>query len=121
MILPAAKGSYARLLELNNYKSVTYLMSLLGDSFTGQYNGKDLQTFLIKCLDFRHDFSEVDSVNVVEPAVISCIVSMVLKMNEKEFNMFYKLITGWVALTANKSDRLQLRSVSFYKYVLIIS
>lgn len=117
VLLPAVEACYLKLLELKKYRSITYLMSLLGDSFTGKYYGKNLQKFLINCLEFRHNFDDLDAINIIEPAVISCIVCMVLKMNEKEFNVFFKLINGWVAIDNKKFDSFRSRSISFYKYV----
>lgn len=117
VLLPAVESSYAQLLELGEYRAISYLMLLLGDSLTGLCEWKDLQTFLIKCLDFRHEANDPDATAVVEPAIISCIESMVLKMNEKEFRSFYALLNKSVSFYDCKKvpDVLKQRMIAFYK------
>lgn len=112
VLLPAVTESYSQLVSDNNASAVPHLMSLLGNSFkSGQQVNQDLTSFFLTALDFRSHSSSTADIDVIEPAVISTTIALVLKLSESSFRPLYYKIFNW----AFQSDVNKDRSITFYK------
>lgn len=112
VLLPAVTEAYSKLVSDNNISAVPHLMSLLGNSFkSGQQVNQDLTSFFLTALDFRSQSLSAADVCVIEPAVISATISLVLKLSESTFRPLYYKIFNW----AFQSDVNKDRSITFYR------